>query len=101
MQPATVWLNKYLSNSWEVLALLREASRPGEFRILCTHPYPHYPGRRFSDVFEQEPTGFGEDDYVVYCLDVARRHRVDLFLPGRNLLPLVRAHRRFESLGTR
>lgn len=35
---ATIWFNKYLSNTWAMLELLRADSRPGEFRILSTHP---------------------------------------------------------------
>ena len=97
----TVWFNKYLSNTWEVLALLRAASKPGEFRVLCTHPKPGYPGQRYSDVFEREPEGLTEDAYVAYCLEVARRHRVDLFMPGRNLLAILRARAEFASVGVR
>src|SRR5687767_1071540 len=99
MGPATVWLNKYLSNSWEILALLREARAPGEFRTLCTHPWARYPGLDHSDAFELEPNGWGEEGYVDYCLDVTRRHGVTLFLPGRNLLPILRARQRFEAAG--
>ena len=98
---ATVWINKYLSNTWEVLQLVRAASRPGEFRLLCTHPRALYPGREHCDLFEQEPDGLREDAYVDYCLDFARRHRVELFLPGRNVLPIARAAQRFEAAGMR
>ena len=55
----TVWVNKYLSNTWEILALLRKARRPAEFRLLCTHPRARYTGRRHCDLFEQERSCFG------------------------------------------
>jgi hypothetical protein len=101
MKPVTIWFNKYLSNTWEILAALREARLPEEFRVLCTHPNRRYPGQQHSDVFEREPWGLGQSEYVNYCLDVARRHEVDLFLPGRKLLAIVRARQRFEALGVR
>jgi hypothetical protein len=97
----TIWFNKYLSNTWEVLTLLRKARMPNEFRVLCTHSKQHYPGRHSSDLFEQEPDGLTEDAYVAYCLDVSRRHRVEIFMPGRNVLPIVRARGAFASLGVR
>ena len=97
----TVWFNKYLSNTWEVLALVRDVRRPGEFRILCTHPRPSYAGRRHADAFEREPEGLGDAAYVDYCLEVARRHAIQLFWPGRNLLAIVRARKRFEDRGVR
>lgn len=101
MFPPVVWLNKYLSNTWEIMALLREVCTPDEFRILCSHPWARYPGGDHSDVFEQEPKGLGEEGYVNYCLDVVRRHGVRLFLPGRKLLPILRAREQFESPGAR
>jgi len=100
MDAPMVWFNKYLSNTWEVLALLKEARASGDIRVLCTHPRDGYPGRHHADAFECEPDGLGEEAYVAYCLDVARRHGVRLFLPGRKVLPVVRAAGRFAALGT-
>lgn len=100
METPTVWFNKYLSNTWEVLALLREARSPGEVRLLGSHPRPTYRGRHFADAFEPEPGGLGPDAYVEFCLDFARRHGVRLFVPGRKVVPIVRAAGRFAALGT-
>jgi biotin carboxylase len=100
INPPTVWFNKHLSNTWEVLALLRGARAAGEFRVLCTHPQKGYAGRLHADAFEQEPWGLGDDAYIAYCLDVARRHYVRLFFPGRKVVPVVRAAARFAALGT-
>jgi hypothetical protein len=96
----TVWFNKHLSNTWEILALLRAERSPGEFRVLCTHPRQVYQGRHHADAFEQEPIGLGDEAYVAYCLDFARRHDVRLFFPGRKALAVVRAAGRFAALGT-
>ncbi len=100
MPPPTVWLNKYLGNTWEVLARLCRERRPDEFRLLGTHPRPRYPGRHAVDEFEVEPDGLPADEYVAHCLDVAARHAVTLFFPGRNVLPVVAARDRFAALGT-
>lgn len=100
MPPPTVWFNKYLGNTWEVLAGLRRDRRADEFRVLCTHPRPRYPGRHAADEFEVEPDGLPADEYVAHCLDVAARHAVTLFFPGRNVLPVVAARARFAALGT-
>lgn len=101
MMPLTVWFNKYLSNTWEILSLLQIQRRPGEFRLLCTHPRRHYPGRKYADVFEPETDNLPEADYVAHCLDIARRHEVKLFLPGRQVFGIVKARPLFEALGTR
>src|SRR5262245_52352810 len=101
MKPATVWFNKHLSNTWEILALLQESRRAEEFRIICTHPQSKYLGQRHCEVFEQEPTGLNEQAYVDYCLDFAQRQNVSLFWPCRKLLPIVQAQQRFARLGVR
>ena len=101
MPPPTVWFNKYLANTWEVLAGLCRDRRPGEFNVLGTHPRPGYRGRRHADLFEPEPDGLPVGQYVAHCLDVAARHGVTLFFPGRNVLPVVSARERFAAVGTR
>jgi biotin carboxylase len=101
MPPPTVWFNKYLANTWEIVAGLRRDRRPGEFRVLCTHPRPGYRGHRVADLFEPEPDGLPTEQYVAHCLDVAARHGVALFFPGRNVLPIVSAQDRFAAVGTR
>lgn len=101
MPSPTVWFNKYLGNTWELLRSLREERRPDEFRVLCTHPRPTYRGSHYADEFEPEPDGLPADDYVAHCLEVAARHRITLFFPGRNLIPVLAARDRFAALGTR
>jgi hypothetical protein len=101
MKPVVVWFNKYLSNTWEILALLRELRGPEEFRLLCTDPRQHYPGFLHADWWEQEPSGLDEEKYLEYCLEVIQRFQVNLFFPGRKLLPILRAKDRFENLGVK
>lgn len=100
MGPPTVWLNKYLSNTWEVLARVRQDRAPGEFRLIASHPWSRYPGRRHADAFFVEPRGLGAEDYVAWCLQFAAENRVQLFIPGRKLVPLVAAADRFAKIDT-
>src|SRR5215218_5707513 len=101
MPAPTVWFNKYLGNTGAVVARVRRERRPGEFRVLVTHPRPRYRGRRHADHFAPEPDGLPADRYVEFALDFAARHRVALFFPGRNVLPVAAARDRFAAVGTR
>lgn len=101
MHPPIVFLNKGLASTVEVLRIVSEARRPSEFRLLATHPRADFPGQWSADAFEVEPDDLGNADYVEWCLDVARRHRVGLFVPGRKAAAIAAAHGRFEALGTR
>jgi biotin carboxylase len=101
MPAPAAWFNKYLANTGEVVARLRRDRRPGEFRVLVTHPRSRYRGRHHADWFEVEPDGLTADQYVEFALDFATRHGVALFFPGRNVLPVVTARGRFAAVGTR
>jgi hypothetical protein len=101
MPPATVWLNKGLSSTFDVVEIIRAAQQPGELRVLCSHTDPESPASRVCDLFEVEPKRLDEAAYVDYCLDFVRRQGVDVFLPGKNLRAIVQSRDRFEAAGTR
>lgn len=101
MPSPTVWFNKYLGNTGAVVRRLRRERRPGEFRVLVSHPRPRYRGRCHADRFTLEPDGLPAGDYVAFALDFAARHGVSLFFPGRNVLPVMAARDRFAAVGTR
>jgi len=101
MAAPVVWLNKYLGNTWNILARLRQERRPGEFVLLHSHPNANNVGRDHADSFEDEPAGLSDAEYVEFCLDFARRHRVALFWPGWKRSAMAAARKRFEALGTR
>src|SRR5262245_26273615 len=100
MAPPTVWLNKSFSSTCTVVETIRTAE-PGAFRLLRTHTNPHVPALRIADAAEAEPKNLSEADYLAYCLEVVRRHRVAVFVPGKNLRSIAAARGRFEALGCR
>jgi hypothetical protein len=100
-QQATVWLNKGLSSTFDLIESLRAEKAAGEYRIVCSHTHPDFAGSRLVDAFEQEPRRMEDAAYVDYCLDFTRRHRVAVFLPGRKLQAIVEARERFEREGVR
>jgi carbamoylphosphate synthase large subunit len=99
MPRPTVWLNKGLSSTFDVVELLRAAG--DEFRVVCSHTDPDVPAARAGHAFEVEPKRLGEAAYLDYCVDFAKRHAVDVFFPGKMLSAIVRERARFADLGTR
>ncbi|HVK07461.1 MAG TPA: ATP-grasp domain-containing protein [Gemmataceae bacterium] len=99
MRRPTVWLNKGLSSTFDVVELLRATG--DEFRVVCSHTDPDVPAARACHVFETEPKRLGEAAYLDYCLDFANRHAVDVFIPGKMLGAIVRERGRFADLGVR
>ena len=87
---------QHLGDPWPA----EEGAAPQTSSASCARTRAGYAGSRYADHFEQEPDGLDATSYVNYCLEVARRHGVTLFLPGGNLSPIVRAQQRFADLGT-
>lgn len=101
MRLPTVWVNKYLSNTGDVLQRLLHDRTAGEFRLIYSHPRRHTHGPRGADRFFGEPSGLGDAEYVQWCLQFAREHEIQLFLPGHRLLSIAAAKERFADAGTR
>ena len=47
------------------------------------------------------PAHLDDERYVRHCLDFIRRHKVNVFLPGTKLRPIIKARHQFEALGVR
>jgi biotin carboxylase len=101
VRPITIWLNKNLSGTFNVIETLRAARRNETFRIVCSHTQEDAPALRIADVAEIERRGPCEAAYLDYCEEIIRRHQVDVFIPGKMLRPIVAARSRFEALGVR
>jgi hypothetical protein len=100
MSSITLWLNRNIASSYNVLETIRESLRPGEdWRIVTSHPYRYSSVFRLSDHHEVEPAGLGDRQYIRYCLNFIRRNKVNVFLPGTKLRAVLRARRHFDALG--
>ncbi len=82
------------------MEIIRAAQQPDEFRILCSHTQADTPCLSIADLAEIEPKGPSERDYVEFCLQTARKHQVDVFVPGKMIRAIVQAKDRFAEIGT-
>jgi len=101
MPPITVWFNKSLSSTYNLIESLRATAADGDFRIVCSHTNADFPAFRISDAFEVEPRGPKEDAYLAYCETIMGRHGVDVFIPGKMARQIARQRHRFEAHGVK
>lgn len=99
--PVTVWFNKNLSSTGQVLEMIRQEARPDEFRFLATHSHPDSPTFRFADLSQLEPSGLSDEDYLAWCRDTIQRFDVQVFVPGKLLARIARDRATFETSGVR
>ncbi len=68
--------------------------------VLGSHPVPSTPYLQACDDVIAEPAGHG-GDFVGQALEVCRRERVDVFVPGRGREAIARAASEFADAGVR
>ncbi|MFC0251544.1 ATP-grasp domain-containing protein [Massilia consociata] len=96
-----VWYNRTFSSVYAALKLIRDADVGGRFTLIHSNAHRHTPAAPLAHEFHLEPTGLEPAAYVDWCLDFCRKHRIDLFVPGREATTLAAQHDRFAAIGTR
>lgn len=96
-----VWFNEGISAVHDALVLIREADTARELELLASHSRPEAPVLAVADVTLPEPSRMRPEEYVAWCLQRCREHRVDLFVPGRYREAISERRAEFEAMGTR
>lgn len=95
-----IWLNRWFSVAYHYANLIRENEDGMPFKLFGTHPDGRHMSLQASDYAEVEPV-LEADEYVEYCLDFCRRHRIDVFIPRLKMYPIAKQIERFERQGTK
>lgn len=95
-----VWFNRWFSVAYHYQNAIRRNEDGLEVELYATHPDPRHMSLQASDYAEAEPE-LDEDEYVDYCLDFCKRHRIDVFVPRLHMLAIARQIDRFDRLGTK
>jgi hypothetical protein len=101
IRATTVWFNKGFSSTYNIISSIRQADPERSLRLVCTHTHPALAAFTVADASEVEPAGLSGQAYLDYCLDFCRRHRVDVFLPGKSAAYLAENTESFAALGVR
>jgi len=96
-----VWFNKTFSSVHSALALIREGDNAGAYRLVCSSPNPHALGPLAAHEAAVEPGEVTGADYVDWCMDFCREHRIDIFVPGKAASLLARHREGFLDQGVR
>lgn len=96
-----IWFNKTFSNVRALFDLVRRGDTAGDFCLVCSHTQAEFPGFLSAHESLSEPAGLVGPDYVDFCLDVCRQHRIDAFWPGKEVRRLAAAEARFAAIGVR
>ena len=94
----TVWMNHWFSTAVNIIDLLKKDFP--DIHLISTNEHEISVIKNVSDEWYQEPV-LKEDEYIEFCLDFCREHRVQAFLPRRGTVSISEHKDRFESSGVR
>ena len=94
---ARIWLNHWFSTAYNIINLIRE--EPG-FYIIGTNEHKSSPIMTVCDEWYQEPVLKGRE-YVDFCLSFCKEHRIDVFMPRREMIAVSQYKELFTSIGVR
>ena len=93
-----IWLNHWFSTAYNIINLLRE--HEPDFWVIGTNKNLESPIKAVCDEWYQEPA-LKDEDYVEFCLQFCKEHRVDLFMPRRGMIAISKHKERFLALGVK
>jgi carbamoylphosphate synthase large subunit len=95
-----VWFNRWFSVVYHYMNHIRNNPDGMKVELYGTHPDPRHMSLQACDHAEVEPVldGF---EYVSFCLDFCKRHRIDVFVPRLKMLDIAKHIHLFEEIGTK
>jgi hypothetical protein len=99
MTKVNIWFNRTFGTAYHVIQELKKSNLKYDFEFFGTHTNLQSVFLQACDYVEKEPL-LNDTEYLNYCLDFCKRHKIDIFLPGEFSASLVSAHLSlFESKG--
>ncbi|MCL6573706.1 MAG: ATP-grasp domain-containing protein [Bacillus sp. (in: Bacteria)] len=95
-----IWFNRWFSTVTHYMDMIRDNNDNRKFIIYGTHPNKDSLYLQNCDFAFIEPDISG-DEYIDYCLDFCRIHRIDIFVPRKENVLISKRIAKFESLGVK
>ncbi|AET68362.1 biotin carboxylase [Desulfosporosinus orientis DSM 765] len=95
-----IYFNRCFTSTPKIIRYLLDNEDGRKFKVFISHVCENDYIQDIADYFEVEPSIEGKD-YVNYCLDFCRQHKIKLFVPRYNVEYLSRYQNEFERLGVK
>ena len=94
-----VWFNHWFSTAYRLIELMKENDND-QIYVIATNRQIDAVIQKVCDEWYQESPAVGEE-YIQYCLDFCREHKIDAFIPRRNMVEVSRNIERFNAIGVK
>lgn len=93
-----VWFNHWFSTAYRIIELIKKDTE--EIYVIGTNKQYNSVIRLVCDEWYEEPDITG-DEYIDYCVDFCRKHKIDVFVPRKNMVDISQNRDKFTAIGTK
>lgn len=91
-----IWLNHWFSTAYNIVSMLKET---GKFHIIGSNEQEFSVLKEICDEWYSEPDKCSDKEYIDFCLEFCKEHKVDIFMPHRHLTVVSKYKEKFEENG--
>lgn len=92
-----VWFNHWFSTAYRLIELMKDDAEE-EIYVIGTNCQVDSVIQKVCDEWYEEPCLYGEE-YIKYCISFCKEHKIDVFVPRRNMAEISKNKERFTSIG--
>ncbi len=94
-----VWFNHWFSTSYRLIELMKKDASEQVY-VIGSNKQVNSIIQEVCDEWYEEPD-IGGEEYIEYCLNFCKEHKVDVFVPRRLMVLISQNRERFETLGVK
>ena len=93
-----IWLNHWFSTAFNIINLIKE--NDDDLYVIGTNENKESPIKVVCDEWYQEPVLKGKE-YVDFCLTFCKEHKIDVFMPRREMVTISKYKPLFTNIGVK
>jgi len=99
MNKKRIWFNNWFNTAYHIINLIKQNNEI-EFEVFATNRNPNSVIFKACDYYEIEKM-IPEEEYVDFCLDFCKSHKIDIFAPRTNMVTINQSSQKFEEIGVK
>ena len=93
-----IWFNHWFSTAYHLIQLMRDGTDE-PLCIIGSNRNEHAIYRRACEEWHTEPEIRSDEEYVSFCLEFCKQHKVDIFVPRHRITAIAKQVDSFKEIG--
>lgn len=95
-----IWFNHWFSTAYHLINMIKTGD-PGKFFFVGSSTNREAIYKRACDEWYYEADGLTPKEYIEFCLSFCKEHEIDIFVPRRFLVEIVKNAEKFDKIGVK